>query len=364
MLQPMSLGAGPGACQGSSDAVQRRQDRGDLAVREQGQAQVGKLHVSLSCGDYDRTRFLIDGAVDVEGVELTVIPLSPSERHSRFLDHAEFDACELNIGIYFAWKALGAPFTAIPVFPYRKFCHEIVSINRSAGITQPEDLSGKTIGVLNHLSPAAIWMRGVLQDAYGVSPRSLKIRANGAEPVPGWTAPPWLDLQRVPAGRTADDMLVAGELDACILPEVAPSVRAGHPSVCRLWPNYRQEEAEYFRRTGIFPIGHTVVIRDQALDRDPWIAVSLMKAIADAKKRGISHWSSDPRRSFLAWYGAELEEQRTLMGADPWPYGLEANRVALETMLRYAEEQGIIPRRLDLEELFVESTRDASGFLD
>jgi len=315
---------------------------------------MAKLHLTLSCGDYDRTRYLIDGAVQPEGIDLTAIPLVSAERHDRFTRNLEFDVCELQMGVFLGWKARGAPFTAIPVFPHRKFCHGNVVVNASAGIERPEDLAGRTIGMQAHFNPVSVWMRGLFQEEYGVDARSLKVRTNAPEQVPGWTPPPWMDFQQVQRGRV-DSLVAAGEIDAYMLPDVGPSLRAGAEGVRRLWPDYRSVEIEYFRRTGIFPIRHTVVIKDEILKRDPWVAVSLVKAFTKAKDLGIAHMS-DQRRSFLAWYGAELEAEREILGDDPWPYTVEDNRVALETMARYATLCGVTERTLDTAEMFVEST--------
>jgi 4,5-dihydroxyphthalate decarboxylase len=314
---------------------------------------LAKLHLSLSCGDYDRTRYLIDGTVQPEGIDLTVIPLVSAERHDRFTRNLEFDVCELQMGVFLGWKARGAPFTAIPVFPHRKFCHGNVVVNARAGIERPADLAGRTIGMQAHFNPVSVWMRGLLQEEYGVAVRSLKVRTNAGEQVPGWSPPSWMDHRQVKRGRV-EALVAEGEIDAYMLPDVGPAL-AGTTGVRRLWPNYRDEEIAYFRRTGIFPIRHTVVVKNDVLKRDPWVAVSLVKAFTRAKELGIAHMS-DQRRSFLAWYGAELEAEREILGPDPWPYTVEDNRVGLETMARYATICGVTDRTLEISEMFAETT--------
>jgi 4,5-dihydroxyphthalate decarboxylase len=321
---------------------------------------VGKLHLSLSCGDYDRTRYLLDGTVQPEGIDLTTVPLVSAERHDRFTRNLEFDVCELQMGVFLGWKARGAPFTAIPVFPHRKFCHGNVVVNSSAGIERPEDLTGRSIGMQAHFNPVSIWMRGVLQEEYGVDVASLKVRTNAREQVPGWTPPASMDFEQVQRGRV-DSLVAEGKIDCYMLPDVGPSLASGASGVRRLWPNYRDVEIEYFRRTGIFPIRHTVVIKNEVLERDPWVAVSLVKAFTKAKELGIAHMS-DQRRSFLAWYGAELEAEREILGTDPWPYTVEDNRVELETMARYATISGVTDRTLELGEMFTESTMVKARF--
>jgi 4,5-dihydroxyphthalate decarboxylase len=313
------------------------------------------LRLSLSCGDYDRTRPLIDGAVAVPGLDLTVIPLPSAERHSRFVRHLAFDACELQIAQYLGLKSRGAPLTAIPVFPHRRFNHSSVMIRADAGIERPEDLRGRRVGIHAWHNPIALWVRGVLQHEHGVAPGAIHWVADSTEDVPGWEPPDWLHMERAPAGQTAERLLEAGALDATMVADVG--VVAADGRARRLWPNYRAVEQDYYRRTGIFPIRHLVVVKEDILQRDPWVAPSLVRAFEDAKRLAYRYWA-DHRRSYLAWFGAEQDEERALLGPDPWPYSVAANRVVLETLLDYAAEQQITDRRLAVEELFAPTTLD------
>jgi 4,5-dihydroxyphthalate decarboxylase len=313
--------------------------------------------LTLSCGDYDRTRPLIDGAVSVSGLDLTVIPLPSGERHTRFVTKLEFDVCELQIAQYLGLKSRGVPITALPVFPHRRFNHSCVMIRADSAIARPEDLSGRRVGIQAHFNPIALWMRGVLQHEHGVPPGSIQWVANGAEQVPGWSPPPWLRIERAPAGRSVESLLESGELDAQILSDTAVDPAAINKAVRRLWPNYRQVEADYYRRTGIFPIRHVVVVKDEVLARAPETAPLLVRVFEDAKQRAYRYWA-DHRRSYLAWFGAEQEEERALLGADPWPYSIEKNRIALETLLDYAFEQGLTERPLKIEEIFAPGARE------
>jgi 4,5-dihydroxyphthalate decarboxylase len=309
------------------------------------------IRLTLSCGDYDRTRPLIDGAVATPGLDLTVIPLPSAERHSRFVTTYEFDVCELQIAQYLGLKSRGAPITAIPVFPHRRFNHSCVMVRVGSDIARPDDLRGRRIGVQAHFNPIALWMRGVLQHELGVPPSSIHWVANGPEQVAGWSPPPWLRIERVPAGRSVERLLEAGELDAQILSDTAVGAAAINQVVRRLWPDYRQVEADYYRRTGIFPIRHVVVVKDEALRRDAELAVNLVRAFEAAKQHAYRYWA-DHRRSYLAWFGAEQEEERALLGADPWPYSVRENKIALETLLDYAFEQGLTERRLEIKDIF------------
>ena len=314
-----------------------------------------RLRLTLSCNEYDRTRFLVDGTVQAEGIDLEILSLPSEERHRRFSRDLEFDVCELQMGVFLGWIGRGAPFSAIPVFPHRKFCHGNVLIHAASGIQKPEDFAGKIIGMRAHFNPVSLWMRGVLQQDYGVTARSLRIRTNQQEQVPGWEPPDWMEIERLPKGQKIEDVLALGAIDGYMLPEISPKHAHHIAGVCRLWPNFREVEKEYYRRTKIFPIRHVVVVKNSILERHPWVARSLVDAFTKAKEIGIKH-VSDTRRSFLAWYGAELEEERELFGDDAWPYNIKDNRVVLETMARYAEMVGVTDRKLEIKEMFAEST--------
>jgi 4,5-dihydroxyphthalate decarboxylase len=312
------------------------------------------LRLILSCNEYDRTRFLVDGTVKAEGIDLNVVSLPSEERHRRFSRDLEFDVCELQMGVFLGWIARGAPFSAIPVFPHRKFCHGNVLVNTASGIGKPEDLAGKIFGMRAHFNPVSLWMRGLLQEEYGVPARGLRIRTNQQEQVPGWQPPDWMEIERIPKGQKVEELLLRGEIDACMLPEISFKLARDTTGVRRLWPNFRDVEKEYYLRTKIFPIRHVVVVKNSILEHHPWVARSLVDAFTMAKELGIKH-VSDTRRSFLAWYGAELEEERELFGDDAWPYNIKDNLVVLETMARYAEIVGVTDRKLEIKELFAES---------
>jgi 4,5-dihydroxyphthalate decarboxylase len=296
----------------------------------------------------------VDGTVKAEGIDLRIVSLPSEERHRRFSQNLEFDVCELQMGVFLGWVGRGAPFSAIPVFPHRKFCHGNVLINSASGIQKPEDLAGKVICMRAHFNPVSLWMRGILQEEYGVPARSLKIRTNQQEQVPGWQPPEWMEIARLPKGQKIEDVMSNGEIDACMLPEITPRHTRHMAGVRRLWPNFREVEKEYYLRTKIFPVRHIVVVKNSILDRHPWVTRSLVEAFTKAKEIGIKHMS-DTRRSFLAWYGAELEEERDLFGDDAWPYNLRDNWVVLETMTRYAEMVGVTERKLEIKEMFAET---------
>ncbi len=324
---------------------------------------MGKLHVALACWDYDRTRALQEGRVQVEGVQLTYLPLRVEETFWRMLRYQEFDAAELSMGSYLLSRENGAPrFVAIPVFPSRAFRHSCIYINTDSGINEPKDLIGKRVGVAEYQITMAIWARGILQHEYGVAPEQMKWFTGGEEQ-PGRVdkvnhdLPPSIDIRPIGPEQTLSSMLESGEIDAMMSAHIPLSFVRRSPKVRRLIPNFREVEREYYRRTKIFPIMHTVAIREDVYQRHPWVAQTLFKAFCEAKRIcQASMYEFSALKYMLAWSIAEMEEERELFGEDLWPYGLEANRHVLETLVRYAHEQGLIKKQFDLESLFVANT--------
>ncbi len=327
---------------------------------------IRQLALDLACGDYDRIAPLHDGTVRPEGIDLTVIPFErPEEIFWRMLIHGEFDVSEMSLGSYVAGRARGDfPFIAIPVFPSRVFRHSAAYVNVDAGIERPEDLKGKRVGIPEYQMTATIWLRGILEDDYGVRPADLHWLAGGQEH-PGrrekvaLTLPPEVRLERIPEDRTLSPMLEAGEIDALFTARMPEPFRRRSPRVRRLFPNYRQVEADYFRRTRIFPIMHTIVIKQAVYEQHPWVAQSLFKAFVAAKARCAEQlYDTGALRYMLPWVMDDYEDARDLMGEDFWPYGLEANRHTLETFVRYSHAQGITSRAVDPAELFAKETLD------
>jgi 4,5-dihydroxyphthalate decarboxylase len=324
---------------------------------------MGKIRLTLACWDYDRTRALQDGSVQVEGVELVYLPLRVEEAFWRMLRHGEFDAAELSMGSYMMARDKGSPkLIAIPVFPSRAFRHSCIYINTDAGIKEPKDLAGKRVGVPEYQITMAIWARGILQHEYGVGPEKMKW-FTGGEKHPGrqekikHDLPPGVDVRSIGPDQTLSSMLESGEIDAMVFAHMpSPFVRRS-PKVRRLIPNFRDVEKEYYRRTKIFPIMHTVALREDVYQKHPWVAQSLCKAFAEAKRIcQDSMYEFSALKYMLAWSIAEMEEERETLGEDAWPYGLEPNRHVLETLVQYAHEQGLIKKRFDLHDLFAPNT--------
>ncbi|OGQ17834.1 MAG: 4,5-dihydroxyphthalate decarboxylase [Deltaproteobacteria bacterium RIFCSPHIGHO2_02_FULL_60_17] len=324
------------------------------------------IPLTLACEDYDRTRALRDGTVKADGIDLNYLALPVEEIFWRMLKFEEFDVAELSMGAYLVAASRGrARFVAIPVFPSRTFRHRCIFVHAGAAIERPEDLRGKRVGVPEYTMTASVWLRGLLQHEYGVAPGEIHW-LQGGEEQPGrkdrvdFELPRGVRLDGIPQDRTLNEMIESGEIDALMSPRMPSCFLRGSPSVSRLFPDFKRVEMDYFRRTGIFPIMHVIVIRMPVYAENPWVAQSLFKAFSEAKDRCFSRlYDTNVLRVSLPWTDAEYEETRQLMGGDYWPYGYAANRHVLETLHAYLLEQGLIKQKLDLEKLFAPGTLEA-----
>jgi hypothetical protein len=329
------------------------------------------LKLSLALWNYDRTRALMDGSVKPEGLALQFESAQQVGMiMERMVRHRGYDVSELGFTYYLRTLELaGAPFIAIPIFPNRIFRHAAIFVNTNRGIARPQDLAGRKVGELHRYGhDAGIWSKGVLNDEYGVAPRSMTHFVGGMDgPNEGadWApfAPPAdVEIHQLKPGQGLDAMLEAGEIDALFSAWLPPSLMKGSKNVARLFPDYESVERDWFRRTRVFPIMHTVVIRRDLYEQNRWIAKSLMQAFEAAKKRALEHYRFT--ETFMGapfmtpWLPSLLEKNRALMGVDPWAYGVEANRKTLETYLRYHADQGLSKRQWKLEELFAPECLD------
>lgn len=318
------------------------------------------LALTMACGPYDRMEALRTGEIRPEGIDLTYLAIqSPPEIFARMIKTGSFDIAEMSSAHYLTMKSRGHfPFTAIPVFPSRAFRHGFIFINTGAGIATPRDLEGKRIGVQEYRQSAAVWIRGMLADEYGVDPAGITWFEGGVDAPRRADADMDLrpeapvDIRLVGPDQSLGGMLAAGEIDALIGAR-RPRVLAESPAVARLFPDYHAVERDYFGRTGIFPIMHTVVIRDELYAANPWVAESLCKACASAKDlAGERMRFSGAMRYMLPWLFDAIDEIDEVFGGDPFVYGLEANRATLETLVRYLREQSFISGEPKLETLF------------
>ena len=326
---------------------------------------MSKLQLTLACWDCDRTRPLIDGRVRPVGIELDIKILRPREMFKRMLDNAEFDVSELSLANYAALKARGdCRFVAIPVASSRMFRHSCIYLRSGAGIKTPGDLKGKRVGATSYSSTAIVFMRGMLQHDYGVAPSDLQWFIGGLNDAPelntsveqiiALNLPKNIELQSILDDDTLEGLLAAGKLDAIFSIYIPAMFQNGSPGIARLFPNFREVEQDYYRRTHIFPIMHTVVIREDVHSKHPWVARSLYQAFCDAKDTAVRGlYDTDALRLVLPWLIDHLEEARRELGNDFWAYGLEANRPALTAIGRYVYEQGLAPRSVEPDELFL-----------
>ena len=327
---------------------------------------MNKLRLSFACWDYDRTRALADGTVRADGIELTYLTLPVEETFFRMMRLREFDASEMSLSSYTAsLNAPNPPFIAIPVFPSRFFRHSCIFISTQSGVRRPEDLKGRRVGVPEYQMTAPVWIRGILADEYGVKVADYEHLSGGEEEAGRieklkLELPPQIRVRPIGPTQTLAQMIAAGEIDALVTAR-APSTFYRQPeAVKRLFTDYVTAERDYYRRTKIFPIMHTVVIRREVYEENRWVAQSLYKALEAAKAHAMELYRQTAAMpAMLPWLVAHLEEARREMGEDWWPYGLEPNRHVLDTFLRYHHEQGLSKRRLQPEELFAPETLEA-----
>lgn len=314
---------------------------------------MARLPLSMACGPYEITRALIDGSVQPDGIALTVLT-EDLDRIFRLDRRDEVDICEFNVMSYFRHAADGHPIVAIPVFTHRRFRHGSIFVRSGAGIDGPADLAGKRVIIGGYEPAAAIWIRGMLSDEYGVGLGDVE----------------WIDvfgrLGRLPDGQavalttaqpgsrqTADACLLDGRADAMISAYMPEAFLSGDKRVRRLFDDPRAVEMAYFQKTGIFPIMHVITIKRAVTDAHGWVPESVAAAFTKAKKVALERLRN-PRVLPLASWQYALEEQTRLMGPDPWEYGLTGmNTATLRAALRYAEEQGICRPGMDVESLFL-----------
>ena len=321
------------------------------------------IPLTFSCGPYDRMEALRRGDVKIEGVDLTFIANDdPREIFDRIENSGDYDAGEMSGAEFIqslAAKGDKSPLVAIPAVASRIFRHGFIAINKKRGIAKPKDLEGKRVGVELYTMSAAIWIRGLLQQEYGVDLSTIRW-VEGAMDHPGPHGNPSVlpllksaQIERNASGKSLSQLLAAGEIDATIGSRV-PATMGKHPDIQRLFPNFREVEKDYYKRTRIFPIMHIIAIRRDVYQKHPFIASSLYNALVESKMRALAAM----RRTFalrymLPWLVADLEEINEVFGGDPWPYGIEGNRPTFEALVSYLADQGMIAKRLPIESLFI-----------
>ena len=325
------------------------------------------LELSLAVCDYDRTRAIFDGRAPIEGCDVTAVALEPEESFHRAFKFQEFDVTEISMSSYLLSLARGeAHYVAIPAFVSRLFRHSSIYIRTDRGIKAPADLKGKTIGVPEYQMTANVWVRGMLEEEYGVKSADMKWRRGGLEE-PGREErariklPAEIDYAAVPTDRSLSDMLAKGELDGIFSARAPSCYLRGAPNVARLFPDYPAVEEAYFKKTKLFPIMHAVGIRRSLTEKYPWLAVSVYKAFIKAKALCLHELGQIGHlATTLPWPVHEYDRVRQFMGEDFWPYGAHENKHTLETLARYSFQQGLSARQVPLEEMFAKSSYDLS----
>ncbi len=320
-----------------------------------------KPTITFACGLYDRMLALYTGDVKPVGIDLNFIAINdPRQIFDRMGGRQEFDAAEMSSSEYIARVSAGnCPFVALPVFASRVFRHSTITINRKSGIKSPKDLEGKRVGTPLYTQTAAIFIRGLLQHEYGVDLAKIHwvqgaMESSGSHGNPA--APPLLkpvDLEINKSGKSLSDLIDAGELDA-IAATTVPSAMRRNPDIQRLFPNYREVEKDYYRKTKIFPIMHLIALKRDVHEKYPFVATSLYNAFVESKQAALKlMYYTGALRYMLPWLAADLDEIDDVFGGDPWPYGVEANRPTLQAMVNYMAEQAMIKAPIPIEDLFV-----------
>lgn len=323
------------------------------------------LPLSIAISNYDHVGDLMNGRVRPEGIELTAMELPIEEIFFRMHHFVEWDVSEFSMAKYVAMVGSGiAPFRALPVFPSRVFRQSAFYIATGASIKSPQDLAGRRIGVPEWAQTAGVYARAFLQHQCGVRLADVHWvqagvnQAGRAEKVP-LSLPAGVTIERV-RDRSLNELLLAGELDCIVSAREPSSFLARDPRIARLWPDYRSLEESYYRETGIFPIMHAIVVKNETLTQHPWIAMNLFRAFEEAKEKSLRRLSSVVNsRVAIPWSHVAYDHAREVLGANLWPYGIEENRRTLESFLQYCQEQGLTERTVRVEELF---PREVSKF--
>jgi 4,5-dihydroxyphthalate decarboxylase len=322
-----------------------------------------KLDLSIAVGDYDRVRPLIDGAVGIDGVAPLFMTLEPEEVFFRAFRHAEFDIAELSLSSFTVRTARGDnPYVGVPVFLSRAFRHSGIYVRTDRGIRAPADLKGRKVGLAEYQLTANVWIRAFLDDDFGVTPASVEWVRGGIEE-PGRPEkiairlPAAVRLTDAPPGRSLSEMLLAGEIDALIGPRTPSAMAVPGSNVGWLFPDPRAAAIDSYRSTGNFPIMHLIGVRSTLVERHPWLPAAVLKAFERAKAVAFARLAdTSASKVMLPFLDQQLAEAQALLGPDPWPYGVEANRRCLEYFLAQHHKQGLSDRLVPLTDLFPPST--------
>jgi 4,5-dihydroxyphthalate decarboxylase len=323
------------------------------------------LPLTLAISEYDHVRDLVSGRVKPEGIDLTALVLPIEEIFYRFTVYREWDVSEMAMGKYVSLRSQGdTSLTAIPVFPSRVFRHSSIYVRSDGPVKAPADLRGRRVGLPEWAQTAAIYSRGAIAHHYGLALADIQwvqagVNEAGRTEKVALKLPAGVTIER-PKDKTLNGMLLAGEVDAVLSAHAPAAFEAGDPRVKRLIEEFLPVERDYWRTTGIFPIMHCVALKTSVLEAHPWIAMNLLTAFEEAKRRSVARaFEATASRFPIPWTFERAREAAPLFGGDYWPYGIEANRVTLEAFLTYAHEQGVCHRLLTPEEIFPKEVASA-----
>ncbi len=329
-------------------------------------SRTGHMKLTLACWDYDRTRPIMENRVRFDGIDLNYLNLVVEEIFFRQMRHHEFDVSEMSFSSYLVSRFEDSPpFIAIPVFPSRSFRHSGIYVHTNSGIQAPEDLVGKRIGCAEYQLTANVWIRGILNDEYGVAPSSFLTLTGGLEQPgriekAGVSLPPGIQSEAIGPTQTLSEMLDRGEIDALFSPRAPSSFLSGSPNVGRLFEDSYTAEREYYQRTKIFPIMHLVAIRREVYEENRWVAQSLLKGFVEAQRMAYQDLHETAAlKVMLPWLIRHVADTEEIMGQDFWAYGYESNKEVVNRLLRYHHEQGLSARQLTGEEIFAPETLES-----
>ncbi len=323
---------------------------------------MGKLQLSVAMGDYDRTRALVDGRVQIDGVDPVCMLLSPEEMFFRSMRSMDFDITELSFSSYLVRHSRGdCPYIAVPAFLSRAFRHTSIYVRRDR-VKRPEDLKGRRVGVPEYQLTANVWARALLQDDFGVSPADIRWVRGGID-TPGrpekikLQLPPDVQIESAPEGTTISELLDRGGIDGFIAPRPPSRQALANPQVGWLFDDPTAAAKDYYRRTGIFPIMHVAAIRKSLVERHPWLPMAVLKAFTEAKAAALDLLGdTSATKVTLPFVEEQLKAARETLGEDFWSYGVAPARRTLEAFVRHHHAQGLSSRLVPVDELFHPAT--------
>ncbi|WP_250523639.1 MULTISPECIES: ABC transporter substrate-binding protein [unclassified Caballeronia] len=324
---------------------------------------MGKLNLSVAVGNYDRMRPLVDGEVQIDGVDPTFMLQDPEEIFFRAFRHADYDICELSLSSYSVKTAAGtSPYIGVPIFPSRAFRHTSIYVRNDRGIESPADLKGKRIGVPEYQLTANVWARLFLEEDHGLKPSDVTWVRGGYEEAGrlekiSLKLPGDVRLENAPENQTISGMLASGEIDALIGPRAPSCFANGHPNVKYLFDDPQKAAADWYTRTKLFPIMHLLGVRRTLAEQHPWLPGAVAKAFEKSKALALARLSdTSATKVTLPFVEEQLRNARRLMGHDFWSYGFEPNRHVLSRFLERHHQEGLSSRLLQPEKLFHPAT--------